>query len=157
MIKGRSSSDRLWKTEFFIISGNWAGDPIDVNSAPFPPFTSSLGRLCPEGMYFFHFSYLFSLTLLFTHLTLPCLFRIDAAIVRPRLDKFYLDRIDQVHSFPDRSFHGLVTFGHLVSWGLGPIPSVENLGHEETTRRSKCRPFLFPFLLFFIFYLLIIF
>ena len=86
-----------------------------MNSAPFPPFTSSLGRLRPEGMYFFHFSYLFSLTLLFTHLTLPCLFRTDAAIVRPRLDKFYLDRIDQVRSFPDRSFHGLVTFGRLVA------------------------------------------
>ena len=120
-----------------------------MNSAPFPPFTSSLGRLRPEGMYFFHFSYLFSLTLLFTHLTLPCLFRTDAAIVRPRLDKFYLDRIDQVRSFPDRSFHGLVTFGRLVAWGLGPIPSIENLGHEETTRRSKCRPFLFPFFIFY--------
>ena len=120
-----------------------------MNSAPFPPFTSSLGRLRPEGMYFFHFSYLFSLTLLFTHLTLPCLFRIDAAIVHPRLDKFYLDRIDQVRSFPNRSFHGLVTFGRLVAWGLGPIPSIENLGHEETTRRSKCRPFLFPFFIFY--------
>nr|XP_023872483.1 uncharacterized protein LOC111985086 [Quercus suber] len=30
LIKGRSSSDRLWKQEFFIISGNWAGDPTDV-------------------------------------------------------------------------------------------------------------------------------
>ena len=113
-----------------------------MNSAPFPPFTSSLGRLRPEGMYFFHFSYLFSLTLLFTHLTLPCLFRTDAAIVRPRLDKFYLDRIDQVRAFLERSFHGLVTFGRLAAWGLGPVPSAENLGHEETTRRSKCHPSL---------------
>ena len=55
LIKGHSSSDRLWKTKFFIISGDWAGDPIDVNSAHFLPFTSPLGRLCPEGMYFFHF------------------------------------------------------------------------------------------------------
>ena len=55
LIKGRSSSDRLWKTEFFIISGDWAENPIDVNSAPFLPFTSPLGRLRPEGMYFFHF------------------------------------------------------------------------------------------------------
>ena len=54
-IKGCSSSNRLWKTEFFIISGDWAEDPVDVNSAPFPPFTNPLGRLRPEGMYFFHF------------------------------------------------------------------------------------------------------
>ena len=62
LIKGRSSSDRVWKTEFFIISGDWAGDPIDVANAPFPPFTNPLGRLRPEGMFPFHFisSYLFS-------------------------------------------------------------------------------------------------
>ena len=53
LIRGRSSSDRLWKNEFFFISGNWAGDPIDVNNAPFPPFTSALSCLCPEGMVFF--------------------------------------------------------------------------------------------------------
>ena len=51
LIKGRGSSDRLWKTEFFIISGNWAEDPVDVYSAPFPPFTSPIGRLRPEGMF----------------------------------------------------------------------------------------------------------
>ena len=55
LIKGRSSSDRVWKTEFFIISGDWAGDPIDVANAPFPPFTNPLGRLRPEGMFLFHF------------------------------------------------------------------------------------------------------
>ena len=55
LIKGRSSSDRLWKTKFFIISGDWARDPVDVNSAPFPPFTSPLGCLRPKGMYFFFF------------------------------------------------------------------------------------------------------
>ena len=53
LIKGRSSSDRLWKTEFFIISGDWAGDPLDVNSASFPPFTNPLGSLRLEGMYLF--------------------------------------------------------------------------------------------------------
>ena len=64
LIKGRSSSDRLWKTEFFIISGNWAGDPVDVHRAPFTPFTSPIGRLRPEGMFssqfissFFFFSF----------------------------------------------------------------------------------------------------
>ena len=54
LIKGCSSSDRFWKTEFFIISGNWARDPVDVSNAPFPPFTSPLGRLRPEGMSSFH-------------------------------------------------------------------------------------------------------
>ena len=53
LIKGRSSSDRLWKTEFFIISRDWVGGPLDVNSASFPPFTNPLGSLRLEGMYFF--------------------------------------------------------------------------------------------------------
>ena len=53
LIKGRSSSDRFWKKEFFFISGNWARDPVDVDSAPFPPFTNPLGRLRPKGMSFF--------------------------------------------------------------------------------------------------------
>ena len=34
LIKGRGSFDRFWKQEFFIISGNWAGDPADVGSPP---------------------------------------------------------------------------------------------------------------------------
>ena len=55
LIKGRSSSDRLWKTKFFIISRNWVGDPVDVHSAPFLPFTSPIGRLCPEGMFSLQF------------------------------------------------------------------------------------------------------
>ena len=50
LIKGRSSSDRLWKTEFFIISRNWARDPVDVSNAPFPPFTNPLGHFRPKGM-----------------------------------------------------------------------------------------------------------
>ena len=49
LIKGRSSSDRFWKQEFFIISGKCVGSPS------FPPFTSPLGRLRPEGMFSFHF------------------------------------------------------------------------------------------------------
>ena len=35
LIRGHSSSDKLWKKEFFFIFGNWAGDPIDVNKPPF--------------------------------------------------------------------------------------------------------------------------
>ena len=79
--------------------------------------------------------------LLLIHLIL-LFFCIDAAVVRPHLDKFYLDCIDRVRSFSDRSFHGLMTFSRLAAWGLGPIPTSENLEHEETTRRSKCRPLL---------------
>ena len=55
LIKGRSSSGRLWKTEFFIISGNWARDPVDVHRAPFSPFTNPIGRLRPEDMFSFQF------------------------------------------------------------------------------------------------------
>ena len=64
LIKGRSSSDRFWKKEYFIISGNWAGDPTDVGNPLFPPFTSPLGRLRLEGMFFFLF-YSVCLSLLF--------------------------------------------------------------------------------------------
>ena len=59
LIKGHSLSDRFWKAEFFIISGNWAGDPVDVRSAPFPPFTSPIGHLRPEGMFSFQFIFIF--------------------------------------------------------------------------------------------------
>ena len=73
------------------------------------------------------------LLLLLIHQILPSIFCIHVAVVRPHLDKFYLDRIDRVRSFSDRSFHGLVTFSRLAAWGLGPIPIAENLGHKETT------------------------
>ena len=88
-----------------------------MSSAPFPPFSSPLGHLRPEGMSFSHFSCLFFLIFLFffTRLTLSSLFHINAAIVRPRLDKFYLDHTDKVCAFPKRSFHGLVTFGRLAA------------------------------------------
>ena len=78
-------------------------------------------------------------------LTFNCLtpLFIDAAIVRPRLDKFYLDRIDSVRAFPGRTFHDLVTLSRLAAWGLSPLPTAENLSHEETTRRSEYRPFYF--------------
>ena len=89
--------------------------------------------------------------LLLIRLILPSpFFCIDAAVVRPHLDKFYLDRIDRVRSFSDRSLHGLVTFSRLAAWGLGPIPTSKNLVHEETTRRSKCHPLLLFFFFFFL-------
>ena len=53
LIKGCSSSNRLWKKEFFFISRNWVRNPVDVNNVPFPPFTNALGHLRPEGMSFF--------------------------------------------------------------------------------------------------------
>ena len=55
------------------------------------------------------------------------------------MDKFYLDRIDVVRAFPERTFHYLVTLNRLAAWGLGLVPTAENLGHEETTRRHKYR------------------
>ena len=141
-------SDRLWKKEFFIISGNWAGDPADVGNPPFPPFTSPLGCLRPEGMFHFHFtSFFFTCFLSFNRLTLSLG---DAAVVRPHLYKFYLDRIDEVRTFPRRTFHDLVTLSRLATWGLGPVPTAENLSHEETTHRSKrCPLYFISFLSFF--------
>ena len=150
LIKGRSSSDRLWKKEFFIISGYWARDPADVGNPLFLPFTSPLGRLRPEGMFPFHFILCFLICFLsFFHLTLSFG---DVAVVRPRLDKVYLDWIDEVRTFPGRTFHDLVTLSRLAAWGLGPLPTVENLSHEETTRRSNYRPH--PFTFFFLFFLI---
>ena len=149
LIKGCNLFDRLWKKEFFIIFRNWAGGPADVGNPPFPPFTSPLGRLYPKGMFPFHFIlFLFTCFLSFIRLTLSFG---DVAVVRPRLDKVYLDRIDEVCTFPRRTFHDLVTFSRLAAWGLGPLPTVENLSHEETTRRSKYRPVHFFSFFFFFF------
>ena len=131
LIKGCSSFDRLWKKEFFFISGNQAGDPIDVDSAPFLPFTSPLGRLRFEGMSFFLSIIYFIQPFFFTCLTF---LYIGAAVTHPRLDKFNLDCINQARAFLERSFHNFVTFNRLAAWGLGPEPSTKNLAHEETTR-----------------------
>ena len=43
-----------------------------------------------------------------------------------------------------------MTFSRLSTWRLGPEPIVENLAHEETTRRSKYRPFLFIYIYIYI-------
>ena len=85
----------------------------------------------------------------------PSFFRLtlsfgDAAVIRPRFDKIYLDRIDEVRAFPGRTFHDLVTLSRLAAWGLGPLPTAENLSHEETTRRSECRPYYFALFFFFL-------
>ena len=51
LIKSLVTSDRNWKTEFFFVSGFWAGRPIEVDRDPFPPYTGELGNLRPEGMF----------------------------------------------------------------------------------------------------------
>ena len=104
-----------------------------MGNAPSLPFTNPLGRLRPKGTFPFHFiSFLFIYFLTFSRLTL--FFFIDVVVVHPRLDKLYLDRIDQIRAFPGRTFHDLMTLSCLAAWGLGPVPTTENLGHEETTR-----------------------
>ena len=80
------------------------------------------------------------------------MFFICATITRPRLDKFYLERIDRTRAHPERSFHSLLTLRHLAVWGLGLEPTEENLAHKETTRRSKCHPSFF-FIIFLTLYL----
>ena len=84
----------------------------------------------------FRSTFLFSFIILLTFSRLTFLF-IDAAVARPHLEKFYLDRIDRVRAFPRRSFQSLVTLGRLAVWRLGLVPTAENLGHEETTHQSK--------------------
>ena len=77
---------------------------------------------------------------------------IDAAVIRPCLDKLYLDRIDQVRAFPGKTFHDLITLSRLAAWGLGPLLTAENLSHEETTSRSEYRPFVFSLSSLFLFF-----
>ena len=111
-----------------------------MHSAPFPPFTSPIDHLRLEGMFPFQFTsflFFFSTFNRLTHLF------IDAVVIRPQLDKFYLDRIDRVRAFPRRTFHDLITLSRLAVWGLDPLPIAENLSHEETTRRSEYCPFFF--------------
>ena len=116
LIKGRSLSNRLWKKEFFIISENWAGDLADVGNPLFPPFTSPLGRLRPEGMFFFPFypvcPFKFFFFLSVNRLTLSLG---DVAVIRPHLDKFFLDRIEVVRTFSGRTFPDLVTLSRLAT------------------------------------------
>ena len=55
MIRSLPSSDRKWKTEFFFVSGNWAGNPSDVGRDTFGRYTGDLGNLRPQGKSFFFF------------------------------------------------------------------------------------------------------
>ena len=73
------------------------------------------------------------------------------------MDKFHLDCIERVRAFLGRTFHDLVTLSRLAAWGLGPLPTAENLNHEETTRRSEYPQFIFPFFIFVVLFLLFLF
>ena len=66
LIKSLPSSDRNWKTEFFFVSGFWAGHPVEVGRDSFAPYTGEIGNLRPEGMlcsssFLFLFCYILSL------------------------------------------------------------------------------------------------
>ena len=54
LIKSLLTFDRNWKTEFFFVSGFWDGNPIEVGRNSFPPYTSEVGNLHPEGMLLFY-------------------------------------------------------------------------------------------------------
>ena len=73
------------------------------------------------------------------------------------MDKFHLERIERVGAFLGRTFHDLVTLSRLAAWGLGPLPTAENLNHEETTRRSEYPQFIFPFFIFVVLFVLFLF
>ena len=60
------------------------------------------------------------------------------------MNRFYVECIQKVRLYTNRTFHSLVSLQHLTTWGLGPEPSAEALAHEITTRR---RELLFSFLL----------
>ena len=49
LVKSLASSDRKWKTEFFFVSGFWAGNPMDVGRDTFGRYAEDLGNLRPEG------------------------------------------------------------------------------------------------------------
>ena len=127
-----------------------------MHRAPFPPFTNPIGRLRPDGMFSSQFilSFFLFFFLSFNRLTIHY---IDATVIRPRLDKFHLERIERVGAFLGRTFHDLVTLSRLAAWGLGPLPTAENLNHEETTRRSEYPQFIFPFFIFVVLFLLFFF
>ena len=50
MIRALPSFDRLWKREFFFISGFWVGNPVEVGRGTFLPYVGAMGCLRSEGM-----------------------------------------------------------------------------------------------------------
>ena len=65
LIKSLASSDRKWKTEFFFVSGFWAGNLVDVGRDTFGRHTGDLGNLRPEGKSLPIFFFLFFLSSFF--------------------------------------------------------------------------------------------
>ena len=61
LIKSLVSSDRNWKTEFFFVSGFWVKNLVEVGRDTFAPYTSELGNLRSEGMFFFMYYFFFCL------------------------------------------------------------------------------------------------
>ena len=49
LVKSLASSDRKCKTEFFFVSGFWAGNPMDVGRDMFGRYAEDLGNLRLEG------------------------------------------------------------------------------------------------------------
>nr|POE60855.1 hypothetical protein CFP56_39864 [Quercus suber] len=105
LVKSLASSDRKWKTEFFFVSGFWAGNPVDVGRNSFGRFTRDLGNLRPE------------------------------AVGRPILSKLHRDRVHRACLHTDRDFHSLVNLRRLAKWGLGPNVSDIAFAHEITVRK----------------------
>lgn len=138
MIRFLPTSDREWKKEFFFVSEPWAGDPIKVGSGTFPPMVSAWDSFHPKGMY----PSFNSSNSSFSYLTLYAFF---VAKTCPSLSNSFLDRVQRAFSFPDRSFHSLMTLDRLTCWGLDPKPPEEALSYKTTTCQSK---FSFSFLLY---------
>ncbi|XP_065620318.1 uncharacterized protein LOC136067574 [Quercus suber] len=105
LVRSLASSDRKWKTEFFFVSGFWAGNPSDVGRDSFGHFSGDLGNLRPE------------------------------AVGRPTLSKLHRDRVHRARLYADRDFHTLVSLRRLAKWGFGPQPSDVALAHEITVRK----------------------
>ena len=71
--------------------------------------------------------------------------------MRPHLSKFYLERVQKARLYTNKTFHSLVSFQRLATWGLGLKPSAEAIAHELTVRRRKSS---LPSFLFFFYSLL---
>ena len=161
MIKSIVTSYRNWKTEFFFVSGFWAGCPLEVFQDPFPPYTRELGNLCLEGMLIVVTLLIIVFILVGSYLIMFILFSFFICARRPHLSRFYIEQIQKACLYTDRAFHSLISLQRLAIWGLGPKPSAESLAHELIVHRRKlsCRPslsllplslFLFIFIFIFI-------
>ena len=69
LIKSLVSSYRNWKTEFFFVSGFWSRHPVEICRDPFAHYTGELGKLHPEGIYY----YFFILYIMFLSFAYNCL------------------------------------------------------------------------------------